>query len=101
MTYHFGNSALDSQNIFWQYKKNLSKYLDGGNMTRIENIEFFFTKWTFIAFLTIMSVSEYLWFHWYLYTGFNHEKTIKRIRANSLCPHTVLQLWIDYKLGNL
>jgi hypothetical protein len=69
-------------------------------MLRLEKIEYLYLKWRFITILFILTVSEYLWFHWYLYTGFNTENTIKRIRTNKLCPHTVFQLWVDYKLGN-
>lgn len=69
-------------------------------MNRFEKTEFFFTKLWLISILFVFTVAEYFWFHWYLYTGFNTKKTIKRIRSNKLCPHTVFQLWIDYKLGN-
>ncbi|MDD5649825.1 MAG: hypothetical protein PHF86_05295 [Candidatus Nanoarchaeia archaeon] len=70
-------------------------------MNRFEKIEYLYFKWRLIVILFILAASEYIWFHWYLYTGFNTQKTIKRIRSNYFCPHTVLQLWIDYKLGNL
>lgn len=69
-------------------------------MNYYERIDFFVSKLWFITVLFILATSEKFWFHWYLYTGFNTEKTIERIKTNKFCPHTVLQLWIDYKVGN-
>lgn len=67
-------------------------------MTR-ERIEIFFLKVYLIAIVGRLVILEWSFLLWYLITDFKTENTVKRIKANTHCPWTVLGMFLRFKLG--